>query len=342
MPDENTVSATPQPNSVGATGEKSTVETAGSSTTDTGSFVGFPPSAPAGTGTVSKLNVLPGLARLDYNLWHHKTKLSLITALLVIESSLLPIALFYGLRLTTLRIGLVFAIITSFFGIVTGIEFGFRMLKLIKKNDNFRPIGGRRYRMDYTHHTLSVGYFFMSAILIGFSIPHSPWIRPLAIPVSYFYIQVGAQMLWSAIMHALGRPAPFRLSSVAKGEPMPPHVYTFVEDVIAVDGNAGKKFREAMKARYAASPRFRKMIAQQNWFWALGALADGIGTMVVIWTVPEVVAYGVGWGSPFIFAIVWTWISVVWVRHDLREEKRLWSHDVGRVAEDGIVAPATV
>lgn len=31
-----------------------------------------------------------------------------------------------------------------------------------------------------------------------------------------------------------------------------------------------------------------------------------------------------GWGSPFLFVILWTIISVSWVRRDLRREKELW------------------
>ena len=48
-----------------------------------------------------------GLPRLNYNLLEHKWKLSIVTFLLVLESSLLPIALFYGLWFgTTLRHGI--------------------------------------------------------------------------------------------------------------------------------------------------------------------------------------------------------------------------------------------
>ncbi len=42
-----------------------------------------------------------GLPRLNYNLWDHKTKLIIVTALLVLELSLLPIILFYTLWFTT-------------------------------------------------------------------------------------------------------------------------------------------------------------------------------------------------------------------------------------------------
>lgn len=50
---------------------------------------------------------VPGLPRLNYNLLEHKWKLAMVTFLLVLESSILPIGLFYGLWFgTTLRHGI--------------------------------------------------------------------------------------------------------------------------------------------------------------------------------------------------------------------------------------------
>ncbi|KAK3693159.1 hypothetical protein B0T22DRAFT_496056 [Podospora appendiculata] len=273
------------------------------------------------------LEELPGLPRLNYNLWDYKTKLFIISGLLIIESSLLPIALFYGLWFnTTLRHGIVFAIITAFFGLVTGIEFGLRTLKLTLPAAAYRPLGAghRRWALDFTHATLSCGYTVMTGILIGASIPHEPLVRPLAIPVPFFLIQIGVQLLATGWLNKRHYPAPCRISSVAKGERVPPLVYTLVEDIVAVDGGAGLEYRRNFKARYETSPRFRSMIARQNWFWGAGAFLVGVGTMVVVWTVPQEVAYGVGWGSPLVFASVWTWITVIWVRKDLRREKESW------------------
>ena len=95
-------------------------------------------------------------------------------------------------------------------------------------------------------------------------------------------------------MNATRRPAPCKISSIDKGGRVPPLVLTLVEDIVGVDGAGGRVYRDSLMARYKISPRFRKMIAQQNWFWAVGALVDGIGTLVVVWTVPQEVAYGVG------------------------------------------------
>ena len=135
----------------------------------------------------------------------------------------------------------------------------------------------------------------MTGILIGPSIPTEPLVRPLAMPLLILLIQVGSQLLISGVMNIRNCAAPFRISSIAKGEKMHPMVYTIVEDIVAVDGGAGKGYRERLRARYDASWRFRLLIAQLNWFWAAGALIDGIGTMVALWTIPsEQVAYGVG------------------------------------------------
>lgn len=283
-------------------------------------------SAPAPAPTDPKnREVLPGLPLLDYNLWHYKGKLSFIVFLLVVESSLLPIALYYGLFFnTTLRLGLVFAVITSFFGIVTGIEYGLRKYKLIFKGDRYRPRGGTKWSFDFTGNTLGVGYTYMSGILIGASIPHHPPVRPLAMPVSLFLIQMGIQLLWSGWMVVNNKMAPCRVSNVAKGEPMPPFVLTAVEDIIAVDGGAGREYRDQLHARYKASAMFRKMIMRQTWFWGWGSLLVGIGTLVVVWTVPVSVAYGVGWGAPLVFTIVWISICILWVQRDLRMEKKRW------------------
>lgn len=238
---------------------------------------------------------LPGLPRLRYRILDYKVKLAVVVFLLVLESSLLPIALFYWLWFrTTLRHGIIFAIITSFFGLVTGLEFGLRCYKLVFMGDRYRPRGGTRWGFDFTHWTLSFGYTVMTGILIGASVPYEPLVRPLAMPVSLFFIQVGLQLVWSGWMHTTGRPAPCKISSVPKGGRVPPLVLTLVEDIVGVDGAGGREYRDSVLARYEASPRFREMIAQQNWFWAAGSLVDGIGTMAVVWTVQQEIAYGVG------------------------------------------------
>lgn len=273
---------------------------------------------------------VPGLPRLSYNLWDHKTKLFTVTALLVIEASLLPVGLYYGLWYgTTLQHGILFAIITAFFGLVTGVEFAHRSWRLVCPPDTYRPLGGSRWFFDYTHYTLSFGYTYMTAILIGGSIPNEPIVRVLAMPVPLLILQLGAQLVFSGVMYSMGVRARFRVSSVAPGERVLPAVYTFVEDVVAVDGGAGKTYRMRLRERFDASPMFRSMIVRLNWLWGVGGLIDGIGTVVVIWAVPEEeVAYGVGWLSPLVFVAIWAYITVYWCQRSLLIEKERWAASI--------------
>ncbi|TGJ85854.1 hypothetical protein E0Z10_g2928 [Xylaria hypoxylon] len=283
---------------------------------------------------------LPGLPRLEYRLMEHKSKLFLVSGLLIFEGSILPIILFYPLwYLTDLRHGILFAIITSFFGLVSGLEFAHRSWRLIHKNDKYRPLDGTRWRFDFTHATLSICYTIMTGILIGASIPHEPLVRPLAIPVPLLFIAAGMLCIVTGAMSALGMRTACKVSSIPKGAPQPPYVLTAVEDVVGVDGGGARHFRRRLLERYKASKYFRRLIAELNWFWGIGSVINGAGSLAAVWVIPsQEIAYGVGWGEPLGFFVVWTVITVLWTRRGLREEKKLWavnSRDKVAVMESG-------
>ncbi|KAI8623461.1 hypothetical protein F5Y19DRAFT_372296 [Xylariaceae sp. FL1651] len=273
---------------------------------------------------------LPGLPRLEYRLMEHKKKLFLISGLLIFEGSLLPILLFYPLWYATeLRHGILFAIITSFFGLISGLEFAHRSWRLIHKNDKYRPLDGTRWRFDFTHMTLCTAYTIMTGILIGASIPYEPLVRPLAIPVPVFFIGAGTLCIVTGTMSAFGMRTACKVSSIPKGEPQPPYVLTAVEDVVGVDGGGARPFRGRLLERYKASKRFRRLIAELNWFWGIGSVVNGAGALAAVWAIPSLeVAYGVGWGEPFVFFVIWTFITIIWTRRSLRLEKKLWAGDL--------------
>ncbi|KAI1820397.1 hypothetical protein F4861DRAFT_533723 [Xylaria intraflava] len=272
---------------------------------------------------------LPVLQPLEYNLMDHKMKLFVVSGLLILEGSLLPIALFYPLWYASeLRHGILFAIITSFFGLVSGLEFAHRSWRLVHKNDKYRPLDGTRWRFDFTHWTLSICYTIMTGILVGASIPREPLVRPLAMPVPLFFIGGGMLCVVTGTMSALGMPAACKISSVPKGTPQPPYVLTAVEDVVGVDGGGARPFRRRLLERYKMSRYFRRLVAELNWFWGIGSVVSGAGTLAAVWVIPQQeTAYGVGWGEPFVFLVIWTWVTVLWIQRGLRKEKELWAED---------------
>jgi len=112
-----------------------------------------------------------------------------------------------------------------------------------------------------------------------------------------------------------------------KGSVMPTALYVFIEDIVAVDGGGGQKYRRALRDRYLASPYFRQMLFEMNCFWAGGAIVWATVITIIIFTTPRDVAYTVGWTVPFLWAGLWTLITIPWVQADLRREKEAWARN---------------
>lgn len=85
-------------------------------------------------------------------------------------------------------------------------------------------------------------------------------------PASLMFL-VGGELAALAAWAGLGFRTPFRISSLPRGVAMRPGIYTIIEDIIAVDTGSGRLYREALDARYEASPLFRRMLYQLNLFW---------------------------------------------------------------------------
>ncbi|KAK5017210.1 hypothetical protein LTR60_001839, partial [Cryomyces antarcticus] len=148
----------------------------------------------------------------------------------------MPIALYFGLFYgTSLSHNAVFSISTAALGGVSIIEYFLRFWRLWKKGKE-------------------------------------PPIRLLAMPVSSLVFAFGVELLVVDVCRLLGVRAPVRVSSLKRGEPLRPGIYSIIEDVVAVDGSGGTAFRERLNARYEASHYFRQMLHRLTLFWAIAAL----------------------------------------------------------------------
>lgn len=136
----------------------------------------------------------------------------------------------------------------------------------------------------------------VTTFLVVGSAPHIVWLRILSLPAPALTLSIGGSIFALTMYSITGTKAPFRISSTPKGGEVYPGVYYLIEDIIAVNANAGRPYREALGARYTASPRFRRMIRNQSLFWSIPAVIISIALIIIvcIHQVPKNVAYGVG------------------------------------------------
>ncbi|MCJ1298944.1 hypothetical protein MMC08_001735 [Hypocenomyce scalaris] len=272
-------------------------------------------------------NLRPILPQLPYSLRHHRKNIAIIWTLLALDVAVMPLTLFYPLWFaSSLNPAYIFAVTTSLFGIISGIEWAYRSW-LLWRDPYVRPLGSTsRWWFDFFHLSYTTGYTIALIELIIGAAPFRPIVRLCAMPAPTFILFFGIVLLTFYTYCHLGFKTPFRISSLPRGVPMRPLIYTILEDVIAVDTKRGREYREALNARYEASPMFRRMLHRLNLFWGLPAALLGAGVVVVVWIrdVPETIAYGIGWGAPPLWVGLWVVLTVLWVQIDLRREKAEW------------------
>lgn len=233
--------------------------------------------------------------------WHRGLKRWRLVALiivLIIDACVVPIVLYYGLTYGGNVAGwITFAVVTTIWGGPTYLEFATRTLKLMKKERFYRPLGTNyRWCFDYLEYVSAITIGVITALFIVGSAPHIVWLRVLCMPMPAMLYCLGILVGYPTLYYKMGWPARHRFSSTPKGGKVRPGAYYMVEDMVAVNANAGRPYREAISARYEASPRFRQMLYQQSVFWSIPAIVLAIPLTVisVIHPVPATVAYGIG------------------------------------------------
>lgn len=130
----------------------------------------------------------------------------------------------------------------------------------------------------------------MIELIVG-TVPEEPPIRLLAMPVPSMVFAFGVEMLVMDIARIAGYRAPIRISSLPRGSPLRPGIYSIIEDICAVDGSGGTEFRQRLNLRYMASHHFRLMLHRLTLFWAFGACAIAAITTALIFTIQRDAAY---------------------------------------------------
>lgn len=297
----------------------------------------------AGTESAPRL-LEPEPPPLNYTLHTRYKAIFIFWTFIVIDSVVMPIALYYGLWYgvgpgsvtdddnEVMSANTVYSIVTAAIGGASILEYFVRFWRLFKKGSTCRVIGARRWYLDAFHWNYTLAWLIVMVELIVGTVQYWPPIRLVAMPLTTMLYAFGTEMLIIDMLRLFHVPAPFRLSSIPKGAQLRPCVYTIIEDVCAVDGSGGTDFREALNRRYEASHVFRTMLRRLGVFWAAGAEGMAVVCTILIFTVSENAAYAIGWSVPFGWAGVWTVCTIYYVKGELKREKLAWAEEVSKIS----------
>lgn len=148
-------------------------------------------------------------------------------------------------------------------------------------------------QMDFFNINFIVATCGITAIIVTGNIIVNIRVFALGLPV--LVAEVSFQMFLAGIAGSLRMKAPFRMSSVPKGEQIRSGVYVIVEDIIAVDAGQGQTFRRELQDRYLASKTVQSLCLSLDFIWGISGTIVGIGAAVALFVVPnENVAFILG------------------------------------------------
>jgi len=281
--------------------------------------------------------LLAGPPPLEYSLDGRKRSIAIFWSLILVDTIGVPIALYFGLWYgTNLSPNAVFSISTGCLGGVSILEYVVRFWRLWKKNSTCRVLGARRSYLDWFHWNFSAAWVFIIAELIIGTVFENPPIRLLAMPLASLCFWFAIELLVEDTMRLLGMPSPVRISSMPKGSLLRPGIYSIIEDVVAVDGSGGTKFRKRLNDRFEASHYFRQMLHRLTLFWAIGSAFIAVLTTILVFTLDGDVAYCIGWALPFVWAGIWTWATIWYVKKELQFEKAEWDRVIQAEGVKGV------
>lgn len=266
------------------------------------------------------------IARIPLDLRQHTPRIALQASLILLTSGVLPLAGYFAVRYATaLKTQYILSIFTPIFGVVSLYSFVLRTVRLARKTSTCRPLGSTgAWTLDYFDWNFAFGFVVVSVVIaIGISRDPSS-VRITSLPLSVLILLVCGQLVAFIPLRALGVRAPFRFSSIARGDPLRPAVYVIAEDVVAVDGEQGDVFRAQWNARYESSAPFRTLLARLDWLWGVsGVLLAGAIIGIIFGVKQDAVGWAVGWSVPWIWAALMMLVTIEMTKSTCRRENEM-------------------
>ncbi|CZR66687.1 uncharacterized protein PAC_16588 [Phialocephala subalpina] len=226
----------------------------------------------------------------------------------------------------------VLLVITCLYCMMTFAHFTHRCIRLIFKcSSRYGPIGWqRKWRLlEFTNANFAICASIFEIVLVIGMAPEDPLLRICTLPSAIICYYLGILFLLTSTLTHFRVPLPFEMSSTPKGSPFRPALLAIIEDSAAIEARGELAARLSVIRRYESSALFRRMIERLNWVWGVGFMGIAIITTILIFSLEEQVAFGVGWGLPYIWTAIFVLMTIIFVKASLKEERRVWRANLG-------------
>ena len=136
------------------------------------------------------------------------------------------------------------------------------------------------HQMDFFNWNFGLAFVIFSAVITVGSVLPSAKVEALSMPI--LVTEVSGQLLVAAISTSFRLQGPVRISSVAHRKRFRPRTYSVVEDIMAVDGGYGQRFRQELESRYLASPVVKKLFWEMDVLWGTTGIVAGVGYILLV------------------------------------------------------------
>ncbi|KAF1981166.1 hypothetical protein K402DRAFT_398790, partial [Aulographum hederae CBS 113979] len=225
--------------------------------------------------------------RIPIDLRAHKLAIAIPWIVLVTTGCILPIVGYFSLHYaTTVNLHVVLSPWMALFGVSSLFSMFKRIWDLGRKESTCRPLGvTSKWALDFFTWNFIIVFIIVTVVIsVGIAIEN---VRMASLPLSIIIGWIAIEMVLVRILSALGVKTPCRVSSVGRGQSMPPAVYIITEDVVAVDGKQGTEFRKIWADRYEASPVIRSLLAKLDWMWGVSGIMLVAAIVAIISAVDE-------------------------------------------------------
>jgi hypothetical protein len=187
--------------------------------------------------------------------------------------------------------------------------------------------------LDFTMHLYTLALFFVAIPLAVGPAPNPPIVPLFFMTMSFFTAPVGVVLLVSLMKPTI--PWPLWCSSDKYGEKMKPAAFYVCEDLLAVDFRHGRPMREALHARYNASPPYQSLMRRLTLLWAFGCFLYVAIDAIITFLASQAIAFALVLAMFFVFLALWIIFSIGLFHFELKREHAWWEERRREAREEG-------